>query len=77
MDRQETIALLEHSLQVRAGTVPPDGVLAEINGWDSMGIVAFVGEAFDRLDVELAVDDIQACTTVGDLVALVAAKVAS
>ena len=71
---QQIIALLEESIQAQPGSLSPTGTLADLNGWDSMGMVTFVGEAFDRVQIELGVDDLQACVTVADLVALLSRR---
>lgn len=68
---QQIVALLEQSIQAPAGSLGPATRLAELNGWDSMGMVMFVGEAFDRIQVEIGVDLLQSCATVRELVAAV------
>ena len=72
---QQIVTLLEMSIQAPPGSIRPESSLQELNGWDSMGMVMFVGEAFDRIRAEVGVDDLQTCVTVRDLVALVSRKV--
>lgn len=71
---REVVALLEASIQAAPGSIGKERALAQLDGWDSMGMVSFVGEVFDRLHVEIGVDELEACATVGDLVALVGRK---
>ncbi len=72
--QQRVIALLEQSIQARPDTVRADTQLDDLDGWDSMGMVMLVGELFDQLAVEIAIDDLNACKTVADIVALVPAE---
>jgi acyl carrier protein len=74
---RQIVALLEESIQAAPGSVTAAAVLADLNGWDSMGMVTFVGETFDRTQVEVGVDDLQGCVTVADLVALVSRRAAA
>lgn len=71
---REVVGLLEASIQAAPGSIGAGRALAELDGWDSMGMVSFVGEVFDRLGVEIGVDELESCRTVGDLVALVQRK---
>lgn len=65
------LALIEEATQAEPGSVTTAVALAQLDGWDSMGIVMFLGELDDKLHVDLTADDLQPCVTVADLVALV------
>lgn len=65
-------ALIEEATQAARGTVTAATSLAELDGWDSMGVVHFLGELSDRLNVQLSADDVEACGTAGDLALRVA-----
>ncbi len=68
--REEMEALLEEAVQALPGAAA--GVaLAELEGWDSMGMVLFVELVLQRTGATLAVHDVRACESVDDLVALV------
>lgn len=68
------VRVLEDTLLAERGTITPDQVLAELEAWDSMGIVAFVGEVDGHWSIHLSVDEILACATVSDLIACVTAR---
>ncbi len=67
-------ALLEESTQAAAGSLESGQVLKELDGWDSLGVVMFIGLVLEQLAVELSVHEIRECARVADLEALVAAR---
>ena len=70
-DASTLIALLEDAVQADPGSLGPDTVLEGLDGWDSMGVVWFLGEVADRWDGFLSAEDVAACPTVRDLIELV------
>ena len=75
MNAEETDAkaleLLEEATQAEAGTLTHELVLRELGGWDSMGMVMFIGLVQRQLSVKLSVHDLHESRTVADLVTLV------
>jgi hypothetical protein len=66
--------ILEEAAAAEPGSVHPSTALGEIDGWDSMGVVFFLGEAaLHWPQVRIASDDVAACRTVADLARLVQA----
>ena len=68
-------ALLEESTQAAADSLASKQVLKELEGWDSLGVVMFIGLVLEHLSVELSVHEIRECVLVADLETLVAARV--
>ena len=69
--REKVIALLEEALAAAPGEVTPGLRLDAIEGLDSMGIVQFLGSLSDHLGVVVTVEELLACRTVADVVAVV------
>jgi len=76
MTRDEFLRALEEALTVDEGTFGMGVALATIPEWDSLGIVEFQAYADENFSLELEPERINACQTVDDVVALVAAKLA-
>lgn len=74
MTRDEFLRALEKVLQVNTGTLKSGLALANVPEWDSLGIVDFQGLVDESLGKELQPERINACSTVDDLLALVADK---
>jgi len=74
---QKTVELIEEATQALPGSVAADTPLGSLDGWDSMGMVIFLGLVKEEIDVELKVHDLRACTdcsAVRDLVQRIAAE---
>ncbi len=71
VDRRVT-DLLERAIQADPGSIRPDHLLADLDGWDSIGVVDFVGALYDQLGVALTVEELQTFTRVKDLTERVA-----
>ena len=65
--QDRTRALLEEAIQAPDGSLTRELVLREVEGWDSMGAVLFIGLVKEHLSVELTVHDLRESTRVGDL----------
>jgi len=63
--------LLEESTQHADDTLHADLYLRDIEGWDSMGMVMFIGLVKERLGIELTVHDLSQRETVAELCTLV------
>ena len=57
------IELLEEATMCEAGDIAADAALSEVPGWDSMGMVMFIGLITERFGVELSSHDIRECET--------------
>lgn len=61
--------MLEEATQADEGAISEDQELKDMEGWDSMGIVFFMGLVQEHLNVELSVHDLRETTSAGDLCA--------
>lgn len=66
--------LLEEATQAPERTLTPELVLKDVEGWDSMGMVMFIGLVQQELAVELSVHDLRESATVADLAACILGK---
>lgn len=66
--------ILEEATQSLPGTVERDCDLRTLDGWDSMGMVMFMGLLDERAGVELTVHELRACETPRSLARKVAEK---
>ena len=58
----ETVAkLIEEATQSLPGAVGADTQLGALDGWDSMGMVVFMGLVREQSGVELTVHELRAC----------------
>lgn len=64
---ERLIADLEDATQNLPGRIKPDTVLTAIDGWDSIGVVAFISALAERYPVDLPADSFRACVTVADV----------
>jgi acyl carrier protein len=60
---QQVAELLEEATQAIAGTIAPECDLRTLDGWDSMGMVMFMGLLNERMHVELTVHELRASAT--------------
>jgi acyl carrier protein len=61
------VELLEEATQAVAGTIAPDCELPTLDGWDSMGMVMFMGLLNERTQVEMTVHELRAAASPVDL----------
>ncbi len=66
----KVLRILEESLSLAPGTTSLGQSLDTVDGWNSMGIVTFLGACMDQLDADLPVDTVVGCATVQDVVDL-------
>lgn len=64
---QRFVTDLEDATQNLPGAIGVDLPLTSVEGWDSLGVVALITLLQERYEVELHLEDLQACTTVRDL----------
>ena len=75
MDRNELLRSLEELMELAPGTLTGPEGLAELEGWNSMAVIGFIGLADDR-GLAVSLGSVTQCTTVDELVRLLGAKTA-
>ena len=70
-----TLDLLDQATQSANPTLEPEFVLRDLGGWDSMGMVMFIGLVKKAHSVQLSVHDLHDAKSVADLVTLVRTRV--
>jgi acyl carrier protein len=69
MTKAEFLRELEKSLEREEGSIQPGASLDEI-GWDSLGELAFLALANDKLGARVSASKVSACGSVDELLAL-------
>lgn len=64
----ELLALIEQQLNTEAGAITTDMALADIKGWDSMGVLLLMAELDDRLGVTLSSEVLAELKHVKDII---------
>lgn len=77
MTKTQFIEKLGAEIAVSPDELGDAAVLKSFATWDSMGQMAVVAMIDTELDLELPAGSLQNCSTVGDMVALVAGKLES
>ncbi len=70
MNKQERIELLEEIMDLDAGTLKPEDILAEYQEWDSLTVLTFISEMDSRFGKKVTGDQIKAFITVADAIAI-------
>lgn len=73
---EDVQGLLEEATLSDPGTVQPAAELAELEGWDSMGMVMFITLVTERYGVELTVHDLRDSPTAEALGARIGERLA-
>lgn len=71
MDQTAFLGQVEEILDSDPGTVLPESVLQDLEGWDSVAALSLIAMIDERWGVALEGSEILACHSVGDLFALV------
>jgi acyl carrier protein len=77
MTREEFLLSIDELLELESGTLKGSEKLADLENWDSLSIVSFMGLAKERLNITLPAKGIAACQSVDDLFALIRSQAAS
>lgn len=64
----DLLALLEQQVNAEAGSLKVDMKLADIKGWDSMGVLLLMAELDDRLGITLSSEVLANLKGVDDIV---------
>ena len=67
MTEMEKIALLEETLDLDEGTLTPDTVLDDVDGYNSMAKLSLIVMMDDEFGVTLTGKDVKAFETVADI----------
>ncbi|MBT3279185.1 MAG: acyl carrier protein [Phycisphaerales bacterium] len=70
MNQAEFLEELEVVLDEDAGTLAPATLIADIEGWDSTGLLSVIALLDGDLGVHVNIDTLRACKTLADLIAL-------
>jgi len=70
----DVVLLLEEATLSDPGVIGAGDVLADVVGWDSMGMVMFITLVTERYGVELSVHDLRDCPTGADLARRIAER---
>jgi acyl carrier protein len=74
MTKTDFLLSLDELLELNPGTLQGPEALKEMEGWDSLSIVSFMGLAKAKANVIVSPKQIGSCRTVQDLCALVSAE---
>lgn len=75
MTKQEFLTELEDVLEADAGSIKGDEALTDLEGWDSLAVMAFIAMVNEKFDVTLSASKLADSKNVGDLVALLGDKI--
>ncbi|MGW8159237.1 MAG: acyl carrier protein [Desulfoprunum sp.] len=75
MTRKEFLAELEEVLEADSGSIIGNEVLSDLEGWDSLAVMAFIAMVDEKFDTNLAPSKIADSKTVGDLIDLLGDKI--
>lgn len=75
ISQEWVIATLEEATQSLPGAIAAETDLSGLDGWDSMGMVMFMGIVAEEHEVELSVHDLRTCTRASELFELIRGKV--
>ncbi len=73
MSRDEFLAKLDELLELTPGTLQGPEKLEELDNWNSLAVLGFIGLADEHFGVTLAPRLLAGCSTVEDLVKLAGA----
>lgn len=68
--REKIIALIEMALEVPAGTITEDTMIADVEQWDSLAHVMIIGELEEKLGIAVPLEEAADVAGVRELFAL-------
>ena len=77
MSHEEFLLSVDELLELEPGTLKGSEKLTDLENWDSLSIVSFMGLARARFNITVSAKGIAACQGVDDLFALVGNQTAS
>jgi len=75
MTKTEFYAILDEIVEEDPGTIQGDESLDDLQGWDSLSVVAFIAAVDKHLNATVPAKELVEAKTIGDLLALVADKI--
>jgi acyl carrier protein len=75
MTISDFLRALEEALEIDPGTIKGDEPLREAGWWDSMAALVFMSLADEKLGVSITGGDLEKCSSVPDLLALLGDKI--
>ncbi|MFB3778606.1 MAG: acyl carrier protein [Bryobacteraceae bacterium] len=70
MTRKEFLESVDELMELPAGTLKGDEKLEDLENWNSLAMVGFIGLVDERCDVRLSPRQFLNCSTVNDLLQL-------
>ena len=74
MTKAEFLEELEIILNEDADSLTAETLIADIEGWDSTGLLGVIALLDGELEIQVNVDTLRSCTTLNDLIAIAADK---
>lgn len=74
MTKKEFLGLVEEILEVDAGSLTGEEVIADLSGWDSLAVVSFIAMIDEELDMTLKPDQIVKAKSLQELMTLLGDK---
>jgi acyl carrier protein len=71
MDVKQLASSMDDALNLPSGTVREEDRLEDLEGWDSIGVIAVMAVIEDQYGVSLDPEGLAKCQTAGDLFRLV------
>lgn len=75
MTKREFLTELEDVLEVDAGSITGNEALADLEGWDSLAVMAYIAMVDEKLDVALSASKLVKSENIGDLIAMLGDKI--
>jgi acyl carrier protein len=77
MNKTEFLCAIDEILELEAGTLQGDEVLADLDDWDSLAFLSVIAMADEQFDIVIQGEQLEQLTTVDDLVGLVQAHLSA
>ncbi len=55
--KEKIIALIENALEIPAGSITEDTMIADVEQWDSLAHVMIIGELEEKLGIAIPLED--------------------
>lgn len=65
--KEKIISLIEEVLNLPAGSITEDTIIADVEEWDSLAHVMIIGEMQEKLGISIPVDEAVEVTGVAEL----------
>jgi acyl carrier protein len=75
MTKKEFLTELEDVLEADAGSITGNEALTDLEGWDSLAVMAFIAMVDEKFNVTLSASKLANSKNVGDLIAVLGDKI--